>query len=60
MKNIFRPIVLTWKVIGMVTITSCSNRWEFYTENTDTMFSHAQHNYHHFDGYDIYETIDYP
>jgi len=33
---------------------------EFYTENTDTMFSHAQHNYHHFPGYNIYETIDYP
>ena len=32
---------------------------EFYTENTDTMFSHAHHNYHHFDGYDRYETIDY-
>jgi hypothetical protein len=32
---------------------------EFYTENTDTMFSHAHHNYHHFDGYDVYETIDY-
>ena len=33
---------------------------EFFTENTDTMFSHAKHNYHHFPGYDIYETIDYP
>lgn len=33
---------------------------EFYTENTDTMFSHAHHNYHHFEGYDVYETIDYP
>ena len=33
---------------------------EFYTENTDTMFSHAQHNYHHFPGYSRYETIDYP
>ena len=33
---------------------------EFFTENTDTMFSHAQHNYHHFPGYNIYETIDYP
>jgi hypothetical protein len=32
---------------------------EFYTENTDTMFSHAHHNYHHFDGYDVYETIEY-
>ena len=32
---------------------------EFYTENTDTMFSHAQHNYHHFPGYNRYETIDY-
>ncbi len=32
---------------------------EFYTENTDTMFSHAMHNYHHFPGYDRYETIDY-
>ena len=32
---------------------------EFYTENTDTMFSHAHHNYHHFDGYDVYETVDY-
>lgn len=32
---------------------------EFYTENTDTMFSHAHHNYHHFPGYDLYETIDY-
>jgi len=33
---------------------------EFSTENPDTMFSHAQHNYHHFPGYNIYETIDYP
>ena len=33
---------------------------EFYTENTDTMFSHAMHNYHHFPGYSRYETIDYP
>jgi hypothetical protein len=33
---------------------------EFYTENTDTMFSHAHHNFHHFPGYDVYETIDYP
>jgi hypothetical protein len=32
---------------------------EFYTENTDTMFSHAHHNYEGFEGYDVYETIDY-
>ena len=32
---------------------------EFYTENTDTMFSHAHHNFHGMDDYDVYETIDY-
>ncbi len=32
---------------------------EFYTENTDTMFTHAHHNFHGMEGYDVYETIDY-
>lgn len=32
---------------------------EFYTENTDTMFSHAHHNFHGMADYDVYETIDY-
>ncbi len=33
---------------------------EFFTENTDTLFSHAMFNYEGFPGYDLYEPIDYP
>lgn len=33
---------------------------EFYNENTDTMFSHAQYNYEGFPGFDVYDQIDYP
>jgi len=33
---------------------------EFFAENSDTLFHHALKNYHGFEGYDIYEQIDYP
>jgi protoheme ferro-lyase len=33
---------------------------EFIAENSDTLFHHARLNYHGFDGYDVYEQIDYP
>ncbi|WP_101757380.1 ferrochelatase [Oceanicoccus sp. KOV_DT_Chl] len=32
---------------------------EFITENTDTLFAHALMNFQGFDGYDVYQTIDY-
>jgi len=33
---------------------------EFFSENTDTMFSHAMFNFDGFPGYDIYQPVDYP
>ncbi len=33
---------------------------EFFAENSDTLFHHALKNYHGFEGYDVYEQIDYP
>jgi len=33
---------------------------EFFSENSDTLFHHAQENYHGFDEHDVYEEIDYP
>jgi hypothetical protein len=33
---------------------------EFFSENTDTLFSHAMFNYEHFPDYNIYKPIDYP
>ena len=33
---------------------------EFLVENSDTLFHHAHKNYHGFEGYNIYEPIDYP
>ena len=48
-----------WKVIRDGYDFVVQQPMEFYTENTDTMFSHAHHNFHEFEGYDVYETIDY-
>ncbi len=33
---------------------------EYLAENTDTLFQHAQENYHGFDAYNVYDVIDYP
>ncbi|MCB2107947.1 MAG: hypothetical protein KDE14_09620 [Rhodobacteraceae bacterium] len=33
---------------------------EFFSENTDTMFTHAMFNFEGFPGYDIYQPVDYP
>lgn len=33
---------------------------EFFSENTDTLFSHAMFNYEGFPDYEVYEPIDYP
>jgi hypothetical protein len=33
---------------------------EFFAENSDTLFHHALKNYHGFEGYNVYEQIDYP
>lgn len=33
---------------------------EFFAENTDTLYYHAIKNYDGFDGYNVYEPVDYP
>ena len=33
---------------------------EFFAENTDTLFYHAIKNYEGFDGYNVYEPVNYP
>ena len=33
---------------------------EYCAENSDTLFQHAQETFHGFDGYRVYDTVDYP